>query len=622
MAEMTATTMIAAARRPFPASANDDDGDGGRKADEGGPTSSGGGGGRRAAPAVPPPGRKRGGGGSPAADGSPGGGGGDRGGDGDDRKRRRRRRRSAPLPRPLPPGAAASPGAVVAAPPTEGEGRGRIYYYSLAASSCAARGGNGGRRRNLRSSSRSNEGVEDVEMPRAGGAAGGDDHDRARGDRQDGRIDDGDVVIALLLGEDDLDAGGGWRGRDEGGEDAGGDSRRSGTPFDDIRDDLLGTVGHEDLAEEDVRGEVEEEEEEEEEEERLSVCSDDRFGLSLGDDETDDLLDAPCKIDGGEGGGPGAPGYDDGPVLGGGNARFYDGACRGRVENAAPDNDDVFEGDDDDGDDDDDTSSDSLLYSLSRSSHAPDLRDDDSRDDDGGGPAVRVMRVENAIDSPATAEAPRAANAPVGAMGLLPLWDRIAGKLARANCRYERTFYGHVKHYLSRQTKRVLPSDVERIEEFLDDFKTTMKKLDEVGNDYDDICNYGGWIECIIDNSREYLSPAPADLAAPHPANPTAGANALRPLWNQIIGKMADAECQYERLFYGHLKWYMSRRSKQSRGRVPLYDLDRINACLEEFETTLRRLNDKGNDCDDIHFYGSLIEDIINNGKEKLSLVD
>jgi hypothetical protein len=111
-------------------------------------------------------------------------------------------------------------------------------------------------------------------------------------------------------------------------------------------------------------------------------------------------------------------------------------------------------------------------------------------------------------------------------------------------------------------------------------------------------------------------------VAAPHAANPTAGANALRPLWNQIIGKMADAECQYERSFYGHLKWYMSRRTKRSRGRVPLSDLDRINECLEEFETTLRRLNDKGNDYDDIYFYGNLIEDVINDGKEKLSLVD
>jgi hypothetical protein len=104
--------------------------------------------------------------------------------------------------------------------------------------------------------------------------------------------------------------------------------------------------------------------------------------------------------------------------------------------------------------------------------------------------------------------------------------------------------------------------------------------------------------------------------------NSTAGANALRPLWNQIIGKMVDAECQYERLFYGHLKWYMSRRTKRSRGRVPISDLDRINECLEEFEATLRRMNDKCNDYDDIIFYGSLIEDVINDGKEKLSLVD
>ena len=232
------------------------------------------------------------------------------------------------------------------------------------------------------------------------------------------------------------------------------------------------------------------------------------------------------------------------------------------------------------------------------------------------------MQIENAIDSATTVEAPRASNAPVGAKGLLPLWDRITGKLSRAKCRYERTFYGRVKHFLSRQSKRALSSDVERIEMFLDDFETTMKELNDEGNDYDDICNYEGWIECIIDEAGECLSLAPANVAAPHAAHPMAGANALRPLWNQIIGKMADAECQYERLFYGHLKWYMSRRTKRSRGRVTISDLDRINECLEEFEATLRRLNDKCNDYDDIHFYGSLIEDVINDCKEKLSLVD
>ena len=275
---------------------------------------------------------------------------------------------------------------------------------------------------------------------------------------------------------------------------------------------------------------------------------------------------------------------------------------RGYVENAA------------DGEFDNYLSPDSLVYSPS------DRLDEDSLDGVGDPASDQVKHTENAIDS-ATAKAPGATNVPMGVKELLTLWNRVTENLTRAKCRYDREFYGHVKHYLSRQSKCALPSVVKQIEAFLMDFDTTMKELDDRRNDYDAICNYGGWIECIIEEAKERLSPAPANVA-PNGANPIAGVKELRPLWNQIIGKLADAGCQYERTFYGHLKWYLSRRSKQSHGRVPLSDLDRINECLDEFETTLDRLNDRENDYGDLQFYGSLIEDVIETCKGQLSLVE
>ena len=93
-------------------------------------------------------------------------------------------------------------------------------------------------------------------------------------------------------------------------------------------------------------------------------------------------------------------------------------------------------------------------------------------------------------------------------------------------------------------------------------------------------------------------------------------------MWIQISGKTADATCQYERAFYGHLKWYLSRQSKQCHGRVLLSELDKVKEFLNKFEIRLKTLNDKRNDYGDIRVYGSLIEDTIKDAKEKFSLVD
>ena len=108
-----------------------------------------------------------------------------------------------------------------------------------------------------------------------------------------------------------------------------------------------------------------------------------------------------------------------------------------------------------------------------------------------------------------------------------------------------------MRHYLSRQSVVLLPLDLETIEGFMDDFKKTMQELDNKGNDFDDICYFKGGIEGIINKAKEYLLYA---------VNPTAGGEELQhPLWIQITGKLSGAECKYEKTFYSHLKWYMSR---------------------------------------------------------------
>jgi hypothetical protein len=246
-------------------------------------------------------------------------------------------------------------------------------------------------------------------------------------------------------------------------------------------------------------------------------------------------------------------------------------------------------------------------------------QDDDLRDNDSQ--AVEEMHVANVIDT--NPEAQRIENdVPMGMIEVLPLWDRVLFFFKHTKCMYERRFYGHLRHYLSRQSVVLLPSDVETIEGFMDDFKKTMQELDNKGNNFDDICYFEGGIERIINKAKEYLLfPAPVNVSL-HAVNQTTGGEELQhPLWIRITGKLSGAECQYEKTFYGHLKWYMSRISKQSHGRLPLPAVQQINKCLGDFETVLKRLNDKRNDFIALRFYDSLIKNVIKDGKATLCLV-
>lgn len=99
----------------------------------------------------------------------------------------------------------------------------------------------------------------------------------------------------------------------------------------------------------------------------------------------------------------------------------------------------------------------------------------------------------------------------VGMDELSPLYEEIKGKLANAKGANsdEKTFYGHLKHYLARKINRndgcLLLSDYENIKTLKERFESTIEKLDNKGNDYDDICMYGGFIKGILKDCVKIL---------------------------------------------------------------------------------------------------------------------
>ena len=75
---------------------------------------------------------------------------------------------------------------------------------------------------------------------------------------------------------------------------------------------------------------------------------------------------------------------------------------------------------------------------------------------------------------------------PVEVKDLLPFWDRIKKLIVLETCKYQRTFYTYMKHYLSKHASCLLFSDLEVIErildEFQDEFKATSKVLVKDGS--------------------------------------------------------------------------------------------------------------------------------------------
>ena len=100
----------------------------------------------------------------------------------------------------------------------------------------------------------------------------------------------------------------------------------------------------------------------------------------------------------------------------------------------------------------------------------------------------------------------------------------------------------------------------------------------------------------------------------------TVGAKELRPLMKAIKGKLTDAECQFEKVFYGHLKEYMARKSMQNYGSLILTDVDKIKALMDEFQTSMDELNMTDNDYNDICFYEGFVKGIIKESKDNLPI--
>ena len=119
------------------------------------------------------------------------------------------------------------------------------------------------------------------------------------------------------------------------------------------------------------------------------------------------------------------------------------------------------------------------------------------------------------------------------------------------------------------------------------------------------------------DHNMEVESPT-AD--APQAVNLTIGLPEYRYLWNRMRDSFANAKSQEEKIFYGHLKRYVSNQSDQNNGRVLFSDVEKVNDLMDKFETTIKELDNKKNDYDDICLYRGCIKGLIGEAEEKLPL--
>jgi len=90
------------------------------------------------------------------------------------------------------------------------------------------------------------------------------------------------------------------------------------------------------------------------------------------------------------------------------------------------------------------------------------------------------------------------------------LYNIIKRKLAASSkSRDEKKFYGHLKKYFSRKIRHgdlLSLSDVNKIKIFISRFESNIKLLDDRGNDWDDICVYGGFIKHIVKECEKELA--------------------------------------------------------------------------------------------------------------------
>ena len=93
-----------------------------------------------------------------------------------------------------------------------------------------------------------------------------------------------------------------------------------------------------------------------------------------------------------------------------------------------------------------------------------------------------------------------------------------------------------------------------------------------------------------------------------------------RYLWNRIRESLAVAKSQDKKIFYGHLKRYISKQSDQNNGRVLLSVVEKVRDLVNEFETTMKEFDNNENVYDDIRLYRGWIKGLIGEADEKFPL--
>mmetsp|Transcript_835 Transcript_835/g.1368 ORF Transcript_835/g.1368 Transcript_835/m.1368 type:complete len:147 (+) Transcript_835:1-441(+) len=89
------------------------------------------------------------------------------------------------------------------------------------------------------------------------------------------------------------------------------------------------------------------------------------------------------------------------------------------------------------------------------------------------------------------------------------LYNAIKQKLTKSKTRDEKTFYGLLKSHFGRKMRDgclLSHSDVSKIKKMVYRFESNMELLNDRGNDYDDICVYGGFIKYIINECKKELA--------------------------------------------------------------------------------------------------------------------
>jgi len=113
--------------------------------------------------------------------------------------------------------------------------------------------------------------------------------------------------------------------------------------------------------------------------------------------------------------------------------------------------------------------------------------------------------------APAASMEQNTAAAGMSDLELGPLYANIKRKLARSETRDGKKFYGHLKGYCSRKMRDgnlLSPVDFDKINDLVSRFESNMRLLNDEGNDYDDICVYGGFIKHIIKECTKELATA------------------------------------------------------------------------------------------------------------------